>query len=149
MSEDDLYDVDGWLLFYAVIRIGLAAAALIFVGVGIFATQTSIPYLRLIPVLTGLAAGICIVRTSTWAIPAVALDMAVSLAFFVTTAFQGDCVRQLIYFKKQFNWLSSTHGSNTSEPQDASEILSAGICSPTHLPVQIFKHRMSRRANLP
>jgi hypothetical protein len=88
MSEDDLYDVNGWLLFYAVIRIGLAAAALIFVGAGVFATQTSIPSLRLIPVFTGLAAGIFIVRTSSWAIPAVALDMAVSLAFFVTTAFQ-------------------------------------------------------------
>ncbi len=32
-DEDELYDVDGWLLFYAVVRIGLAAAALLFVGV--------------------------------------------------------------------------------------------------------------------
>ncbi len=88
MSEDDLYDVSGWLLFYAVVRIGIAAAALIFVGAGIFVTDTSIPYLRLIPVFTGLAAGICIVRTSTWAIPVVALDMAVNLVFLVTIAFQ-------------------------------------------------------------
>ena len=88
MSEDDLYDVSGWLLFYAVIRIGLAAAVLIFVGAGILAAHTSIPYVDLIPVFTGLAAGICVVRASTWAIPAVALDMAVSLAFFITTAFQ-------------------------------------------------------------
>ena len=87
-TEDDLSDVSGWLLVYAVVRIGVAAAALIFVAAGILAPHTGTQFLRLIPVVTGLAAGICIVRTSRWAIPAVALDMIVNLTFFVTVAFQ-------------------------------------------------------------
>ena len=88
MSEDDLDDVNGWLLFYAIIRIGLAAIALLLVGAGLLGAPTNPHYLYLIPVFTALVAGIGIVRTISWAIPAVAVDMAVSLTLFATAAFQ-------------------------------------------------------------
>jgi hypothetical protein len=89
MSEYDLEDVNGWLLFYAVIRIGLAAIALLPVGAGLLGAPISLHYLYLFPVFTGLAAGAGIVRTSSWTIPVVAVDMAVNLAFLAVAAFQN------------------------------------------------------------
>jgi hypothetical protein len=106
MPEDDLDDVDGWLQFYAVIRIAIAVLSLVLVWTGLPGVPATLHYLyliiavSLIPVFSGLAAGIGIVRTSSWAITAVAVDMAVNLAFIAVEDFQNGLHSPLVLLRE-------------------------------------------------
>ena len=89
MADDsELYDVDGWLMFYAVIRIAIGVLALFYLLIHLFEPFLRASLMLYLPVLSAFIAGYAIVRQKSWAIPAVGIDMMIQLLLFAVNAYQ-------------------------------------------------------------
>jgi hypothetical protein len=115
-EDEELHNVSGWLLIYAVIKIGLAAITLVVIALPLLGnSQLTFNFkavgLSLVGVVIGLITGIAIVRQSRWAIPCIMIDLALNFAFLVTKSFQsglrspGIVLREMVQFAIFIAWV--------------------------------------------
>jgi hypothetical protein len=95
-TEEDLNDVDGWLLNYVVLKYGGAVWATVPIILEIYASAINhrlpshadvLPLLLIsVSILTTVAAATAVLRTSRWALPLVGFDLLfVAMALIITS----------------------------------------------------------------
>lgn len=91
-EAEDLYDVDGWLLIFAALHITFGVLTFLFLALS--GTYALLPdptnVAKIISIVTGainIAVGVLILRTSRWALPAVAIALGLQLLLVLSNAF--------------------------------------------------------------